>query len=296
MRYRVSHVTTYTYGEVVDLASHLLHLTPRPLPGQVVLAATLTAEPEPARRTTRLDHFGNVATWMFVDTPHDHFTVRLAAEVEAEFAPPPPAAATLPWEQVAAIAARPGGEGWRAAEFACASAMAPADPGAGAYAAESFPPGRPVLTALIELQARIRRDFAFRPGVTTVATPVAQVLASRAGVCQDFAHLMIAGLRHLGLPARYVSGYVRTRPRPGQKRREGADQSHAWVGAWLGPEHGWVDLDPTNDVVVRDEHVVLGWGRDYADVSPLRGVLLGGGAHTLSVSVDLDPMQEEFAA
>ncbi|WP_144299731.1 transglutaminase family protein [Elioraea rosea] len=293
MRYRVTHATTYSYGEVVDLASHMLHLTPRPLPGQVVLAASLSADPAPVRVTSGADHFGNLVTWMFVETPHDRFTVTLRAEVEAEFAPPPPAEATLPWEQVSAAASR--AEGWRAAEFAWPSAMAPADPGAGAYARASFAPGRPVLVALLDLQARIRRDFAFRPGVTTVSTPIAQVLASRAGVCQDFAHVMIAGLRALGLPARYVSGYVRTRPRPGQPRRQGADQSHAWVGAWLGPEHGWVDLDPTNDIVVRDEHVVLGWGRDYADVSPLRGVLLGGGAHALSVAVDLDPMQEEFA-
>lgn len=295
MRYRVTHVTTYAYGEVVDLASHLLHLTPRALPGQVVLATALTADPAPVRMNTGPDHFGNDVTWMFVETPHDAFTVTLNAEVEAEFAPPPPAQLTMPWERVAAIAARPGGEGWRAAEFASGSAMAPEDDAAGAYAAASFPPGRAILAGLLDLQARIKRDFTFRAGVTTVSTPIAQVLASRAGVCQDFAHVMIAGLRRLGLPARYVSGYVRTRPRPGQKRRQGADQSHAWVGAWLGPEHGWVDLDPTNDIIVAEEHVVLGWGRDYADVSPLRGVLLGGGAHALAVSVDLDPMQEEFA-
>ena len=124
--------------------------------------------------------------------------------------------------------------------------------------------------------------------MTTIATPVARVLRQRAGVCQDFSHLMIAGLRALGLPARYVSGYIRTRPPPGRAARRGADQSHAWVGAWLGPAHGWVDLDPTNDLVVQDEHVVLGWGRDYGDVSPVRGVLLGGGTHKLSVRVDLE--------
>jgi transglutaminase-like putative cysteine protease len=152
----------------------------------------------------------------------------------------------------------------------------------------SFPAGRPVLAGLLDLTARIRGDFTFRPGVTTIATPVAKVLRQRAGVCQDFTHVMIAGLRALGLPARYVSGYIRTRPPPGRAARRGADQSHAWVGAWLGPEHGWIDLDPTNDLVVQDEHVVLGWGRDYGDVSPVRGVLLGGGTHKLSVSVDLE--------
>ena len=295
MRYRVTHVTRYVYGDVVDLASHRLHRTPRSMPGQVVLAASLSADPAPLRTTTGADHFGNDVTWMFIDTPHDKFSVTLHAEVEADFASPPAADATMAWEDVARLAFA-GGAAAAAAEFSFASAMAPRDEAAGAYAAESFPPRRPILAGLLELQGRIKRDFAFRTGVTTVSTPVSQLMASRAGVCQDFAHVMIAGLRSLGLPARYVSGYVRTRPRPGQKRRQGADQSHAWVGAWLGSAHGWVDLDPTNDIVVRDEHVVLGWGRDYADVSPLRGVLLGGGAHALSVSVDLDPLQQELMA
>jgi transglutaminase-like putative cysteine protease len=186
------------------------------------------------------------------------------------------------------MAAPTGGPGWREAEFIFDSPLVPAVPAAREYAAESFTAGRPVLAALRDLNHRIRTDFAFKAGVTTIATPIATVLRLRAGVCQDFAHLMIAGLRGLGLPARYVSGYIRTRPPPGQKKRRGSDQSHAWVGAWLGPEHGWVDLDPTNDLIVSDEHVILGWGRDYADVSPVRGVLLGGGAHSVSVSVDLE--------
>lgn len=290
MRYRVAHVTTYLYGEAVDLAAHLLHLTPRPLPGQHVIASALAVEPPPARSASALDHFGNHATWVFLAEPHASFTVSLTAEVEAAF-PPPPATATPAWEEVRDAAARGGMDAWQAAEFAFGTAMAPAEPAVGAYVARSFPPDRPILDALLELNARIRNDFTFRAGVTTLSTPVTQVLASRTGVCQDFAHLMIAGLRWLGLPARYVSGYIRTRPRPGAARRRGADQSHAWVGCWLGAEHGWIDLDPTNDLVVRDEHVVLGWGRDYADVSPVRGVILGGGRHGLSVSVDLDPLE-----
>ncbi len=195
----------------------------------------------------------------------------------------------MPWEDVAAAARQGGAAGWQAAEFVFDSPMAPADAGAGDYAAVSFPPGRPVLAGLLDMMGRIRREFAFRSGVTSISTPVARVLAQRAGVCQDFTHLMIAGLRALGLPARYVSGYLRTRPPPGTVGRRGADQSHAWVSAWLGPTHGWVDLDPTNDLVVRDEHVVLAWGRDYSDISPVRGVILGGGRHTVSVAVDLDP-------
>ena len=141
---------------------------------------------------------------------------------------------------------------------------------------------------MLDLNRRIRAEFAFRPGVTTVNTRVEQVLTQRAGVCQDFTHLMISALRALGLPARYVSGYLRTHPPAGQPARRGADQSHAWVGAWLGPYHGWIDLDPTNNLVVQDEHVVLAWGRDYADISPVRGVILGGGAQTLTVEVDLE--------
>ena len=293
MRYRVTHETAYRYDETVDLAAHLLHLTPRALPGQTVHRAMLDTEPHPVRTVTSADHFGNAATWMFVAEPHAGFRVTLTAEVEVSFAAPPAPDATPPWEEVRAAAERGGAEAWQAAEFAFGTEMAPADPAVGAYVARSFPPGAPVLEALLSLTARIHADFAFRAGVTTLSTPVTQVLSNRAGVCQDFAHLMIAGLRWLGLPARYVSGYVRTRARPGAAKRRGADQSHAWVGCWLGPGRGWVDLDPTNDLVVRDEHVVLGWGRDYADVSPVRGVILGGGRHGLSVSVDLDPLDGE---
>jgi transglutaminase-like putative cysteine protease len=284
-RYALRHATTYRYAAAVDLATHMLHLTPRALPGQSVDAMAIEVSPAPSHRREGHDHFGNGVSWLSIEAPHDGFSVVLEAVVEVGFAPPPPAAATLPWEAVCEAAR--GAEGALAAEFALPSAHAPADAGAGAYAAASFPPGRPVLEGLLELNRRIRRDFAFKPGVTTIATPVSQVLSLRAGVCQDFAHLMIAGLRALGLPARYCSGYVRTRPPPGQKRRQGADQSHAWVGSWLGPGQGWVDLDPTNDLVVRDEHVLLGWGRDFADVSPVKGILLGGGRQTLDVSVDL---------
>lgn len=290
MRYRVQHVTTYTYARPVDLGGHMLHLTPRALPWQRVVSAELTADPVPTRRDDGEDHFGNTVTWMSLDRPHATFRVVLEAVVEVGFPAPPPAAATPSWEQVAAQAQAGGPAGWEAAEFAFGSALAPADAGAGAYAAISFPPGRPVLAGLLELTGRIRREFAFKSGVTTINTPVSKVLAQRAGVCQDFTHLMLAGLRALGLPARYVSGYLRTRPPPGQTPRQGADQSHAWVGAWMGAEHGWVDLDPTNDLVVRDEHVVLAWGRDYGDISPVRGVILGGGSHRVSVGVDLAPV------
>ena len=259
----------------------MLHLTPRVLPWQAVVAASLVADPAPTRRDDGVDHFGNPVTWMALDQPHGRFRLSLEAVVEVRHPGPPVDGGGWAWERVAEAARR------EAAEFAAGSPLAPADAGAGDYAAVSFPPGRPVLAGLLELMGRIRREFAFKPGVTTISTPVARVLAQRAGVCQDFTHLMIAGLRALGLPARYVPGYLRTRPPPGQAVRQGADQSHAWVGAWLGPEDGWVDLDPTNDLVVVDEHVVLAWGRDYGDISPVRGIILGGGSHALTVAVDL---------
>lgn len=288
MKYRVRHVTRYDYADPVSLASHVLHLEPRALAHQAVLSSRLTAHPKPSRTVARSDHFGNSASWMFLDLPHERFEVTLDAVVDVAFPAAPDPEATPPWEEVAAEALSSGDAGWQASEFILASPLVPLDPRARAYAQVSFPPGRPVLAGLVELNGRIRRDFAFRPGATTVSTPIAKVMTQRAGVCQDFSHLMISGLRGIGLPARYVSGYLRTRPPPGGVKRRGADASHAWVGAWLGGTNGWVDLDPTNDLIVQTEHVVLGYGRDYADVSPVRGVILGGGEHDVSVAVDLD--------
>ena len=291
MIYRVRHLTSYAYASPVDIGTHLLHLQPRALPSQRVISSVLCFSPEPARLNTGADCFGNSIAWLFLDTAHPSFSVTLDAVVEVLPRAAPPAADTPAWEAVAR-AANAGGHAYEAAEFLFDSPMAPALEAAGEYARVSFPPGRPVLDGVIDLNTRINRDFAFRAGATSVHTTVAQVLAQRAGVCQDFSHVMIAGLRALGLPARYVSGYIRTKPVPGQARRRGCDQSHAWVGCWLGGEHGWVDIDPTNDVLIKDEHVVLGWGRDFSDVSPLCGVILGGGKHTLTVSVDLDPADD----
>ena len=288
MRYRVEHTTTFDYAAPVDLACHMVRLLPRELPYQQVISSAIIAEPGAARRSDGVDHFGNQVSWLFLDLPHANFAVTLHAEVEVAFPAPPDPQMTPPWEDVAT--ARDGGPlSWQAAEFSFPSPMVDADRDVAAYVARSFPTGLPILAGVISLLDRIRRDFKFQSGVTTIATPVGRVLAQRAGVCQDFSHLMISGLRSLGLPARYVSGYIRTRPPPGMERRHGSDQSHAWVGCWLGPRFGWVDVDPTNNLIVYDEHVVLGWGRDYGDLSPVRGVILGGGKHTLDVSVDLQP-------
>ena len=284
---RVSHVTRYDYASRVELASHVLHLQPRVLPWQRVLSFEMRSDPAPDLVRWGTDHFGNDVAWAFLDRAHSAFEVVTEAVVEVEKRAVPQADETLAWEQVAVLAQRRA-TARTVAEFAFGSPMAPAGVEALAYAAVSFPPGRPVLEGLLDLMGRIGREFRFDGEVTTVSTPVERVLQLRAGVCQDFAHLMIAGLRGLGLPARYVSGYLRTVPPPGQARLRGADHSHAWVGCWLGPAHGWVDLDPTNDLVVEDGHVWLGWGRDYACVSPIRGMLLGGGRHSLSVSVDIE--------
>ena len=294
MIFNVSHVTRYAYGRPVDLGAHLIHLQPRTLPTQRVLEATLTPTPLPGRVEQRLDCFGNETNWMFLEMAHPRFEVTLSARVEVQPGRLPDPETTLAWQDVSVAAYAGGSRSFDAAEFLFESPMAVAVQEARDYTERSFPDRRPILEALLDLNARIRRDFAFKAGVTTVNTPVRQVLAQRAGVCQDFSHLMIAGLRAIGLPARYVSGYIRTRPPPGQVRRRGADQSHAWVGCWLGPDHGWIDLDPTNGIIVAEEHVVLGWGRDYGDVSPIRGVILGGGSHKVSVSVDLEP--EDAAA
>jgi len=286
MMYWVRHVTTYAYDQPVDLAAHLLHLKPRALPGQRVIHARIRCQPAPDHATETHDHFGNAATRIFIAAPHQHFEVTAEALVEVNFAPPPPPETTQPWDMVADQAQRGRDE---ATEYLHPSAHAPALAEAADFARPCFPPGRPVLAALLHLNERIATEFRFQAGVTSISTPVEEVLRLRRGVCQDFTHLMIAALRSLGLPARYMSGYIRTRPLPGQERRRGADQSHAWVGAWLGERDGWVGLDPTNGIMVRDEHVVIAWGRDFADISPLRGVILGGGAHHLSVSVDLEP-------
>jgi len=287
--YRVRHVTSYNYQTPVALSAHLAHLQPRTLPVQQVLSTRLHAAPAASWRRDGTDHFGNTVTWLFLDVAHPAFEVTAEAVVDVRFPDPPPSQATPAWEAVGAVARRGGKLAWQAAEFLFDSPLAPADTEAAAYAAPSFSPGRPVLAGLLDLNRRINREFKFRAGVTTTATTVREVLSRRQGVCQDFTHLMIAALRGLGLPARYVSGYIRTRPPAGGTRRLGADQSHAWVGCWLGPEHGWVDLDPTNDLVVKEEHVVLGWGRDFRDVTPLRGVILGGSDHELSVRVELEP-------
>lgn len=294
MIYRVRHETAYDYSRKVELGSHLAHLLPRSLPPtQRLISSTLDVSPEASFLRDDVDHFGNRIVWLTLESPHARLVVTARSEVEVTAAVPPADDATPPWEVVRAAAGT--AAAWRAAEFLEPSPLLPPNEAASIYARGSFTPGRPILAGLRDLNARIHRDFAFRAGTTNLRTTVGEVLRQRSGVCQDFSHLMIAGLRGLGIPARYMSGYIRTYAAPGAEKRAGSDVSHAWVGAWLGPEDGWIALDPTNDLLVRDEHVLLGWGRDFSDVSPLFGVILGGGRHTLRVSVDLEAVEPELA-
>jgi transglutaminase-like putative cysteine protease len=292
MIYDVVHRTTYRYAEPVDVSYHTLRVAPRALPHQKVLRASVIATPAPLRVVDGTDWYGNKVSHISLEEPHAELVVDARSVVDVEFPKPPDAAATPPWERVRDDLDGAGlPEAWDVSEFVRESPMALWDDTVRDYARDSFPAGRPVFAAVLDLNARIKKDFVFDPRATAVATPVEQVMGLRRGVCQDFAHVMIACLRAHGLAARYVSGYVRTYPQAGQPRRVGADASHAWVGVWV-PGTGWVDVDPTNDLVVKDEHVVIGWGRDYSDISPIRGVILGGGAHELSVSVDLAPREK----
>jgi len=294
MRYRIVHRTDYRYAMPVELAHHLVHLRPIDGPWQQVLSSSLACEPEPTERQADVDHFGNALERMLLDRPHQRFSVTAESEIEVRQPVIPP---TAPWEQVRdALAAAAMGCDPSVPQSVCEllgdSSFAPSDPMLAEYALPSFPPGRLILEAVMDLTRRIHDDFAYDPTATDIATPVQQVMRDRRGVCQDFAHVQIGALRSLGLAARYVSGYLRTEPPPGQPRLRGADASHAWVSAWCGAA-GWVDVDPTNALLVGADHIVIAHGRDFDDVSPVRGVLFGGGAHDLTVSVDVWPLEEE---
>ncbi len=287
-RYRVRHETVYEYeGEVIH-AHQLLHLAPRACSHQTTLSHSIELRPKPASRAEETDAFGNRVTRLEFDRPHHRLEVVAETEVEVRGLPQAAAADSEPWEQVRdALTYRPAPLTSEALDLFRLRLQSPYVRAASAfaeYARDCFPPGRPILAGAEALMTRVREEFAYAPGETTVATPLSRVLERRRGVCQDFAHLMIACLRSLGLAARYVSGYLKTSATDGESSLRGADASHAWVSVHC-PPHGWIDLDPTNGVRVGDGHVTVAWGRDFGDVSPLRGVIIGGGGHTVSVRV-----------
>lgn len=295
MTYRVVHRTHYHYDAPVSASYGVAHLHPRETPRQQTYASTLTIEPFPQHYRERRDFFGNRAAHFTVLEPHCDLTVTASSLVDVRDGRDMPAAlADLPWERVRDQLHRDeAAETIEARQFVLDSPLVPISPAATDYAAGSFTTGRPLREALSELSHRMHDDFEFAPGATTVSTPIEEFMARRAGVCQDFAHLTVSSLRGLGLAARYVSGYLETVPPPGQARLVGADVSHAWLSVYV-PEIGWIDLDPTNDQFVNHRYVTVAWGRDYADVPPLKGVIFTEGeGQKLKVTVDVESVPDD---
>ncbi|AMV25366.1 Protein-glutamine gamma-glutamyltransferase [Gemmata sp. SH-PL17] len=286
-RYAITHVTAYEYTESVSLCQNVAHLFIRECSRQQSEPSILSISPGPAVIEERVDYFGNPVHYFTIQEPHRELTVRVEHRIAVE----PPLdivpGATPAWERVRDRLGHDRAPDWfDAYQFVFDSRFAAADPRYAEFAAVSFTPGRSILDAALHLVNRIHTGFVYDPRATTVATPVAEVFEKRRGVCQDFAHLLLACLRSLGLAARYVSGYLSTLPPPGRPRLIGADATHAWVSLFCG-DYGWVDLDPTNDQIPQERHILLAWGRDYDDVSPLKGVILGGGQHAIKVAVDV---------
>jgi transglutaminase-like putative cysteine protease len=288
MIYDVRQTTSYSYASKVAFAHHVLRLTPTNSSKQRVHAAALEIEPRPVERREGRDFFGNHMTWIELNEPHDRLVVTAIARVKVDAIDAPAPLATPPWEELRACAFATADIGPTApSHFLFPSRLVSLDPEIRDYARLSFPPGRPVLDAAIDLMRRIKADFVYEIGATTVTTTPPMSFALRRGVCQDFAHIMISGLRGLGLPAAYVSGYLRTQPRAAAPRLEGADAMHAWVKVWCGADAGWCDLDPTNAILADTDHVALAVGRDYSDVAPIDGVLFASGKQRLDVAVSV---------
>ncbi len=295
MNFEISHRTIYRYSAPVAQSHHLLHLQPRPHSRQKVLGYSLLIDPAPASTTDLTDDFGNPASIVTIERDHTQLTILSRARVDVEAPDDFDPADSASWNDVAAhLRANLGAETFGAILYSCPSRYIRPSREIHKFARASFPEGRPLLEAACDLTARIYQNFTYQSGTTDVATPVEEVLRQRKGVCQDFAHLEIACLRTLGLAARYVSGYLLTRPPEGRPKLVGADASHAWISVWAA-EMGWVDFDPTNNVTPKEEHIALAFGRDYHDVSPVSGVLLGGGEHEVEVSVDVNPVTASAA-
>jgi transglutaminase-like putative cysteine protease len=289
MDYQIRHETTFDYEYPVGSSYQSLHLTPREFGRQQVHASSIEVDPVPMHMEHRTDFFGNAVVDVFLRDPHDSLTILAESRVSVGTDENILLDLSPTWEQTAQLARAALTDDAREAGRFCFPSPHIVIDGARDYAAELLEPGKPVLRLAMEITRKIFNDFEYRGGVTDVYTPTPVILESRAGVCQDFAHLGIACLRAWGLPARYVSGYLLTQPAAGEQRLTGADASHAWFSVWC-PEFGWVEFDPTNNMQAQNEHITLGWGRDYSDVSPTRGFIHGGGAQTLDVAVDVIPV------
>jgi transglutaminase-like putative cysteine protease len=292
MNYRIRHQTRYEYSEPTAVSYNEVRLCPRDLPYQILIGKTITVDPMPSELRERVDYFGNPTWYLAIDQPHTVMTVAVESHVRIlNHRSPLNPARSLTWEAALAhLQAAAAPDTITASEFILDSPLVHASPELKAYAQPSFPATRPVMVAIYDLMQRIYQDFEFRPGFTSTSTPLLQVLDRRQGVCQDFAQLAIGCLRSLGLPARYVSGYIETLPPPGKEKLKGADASHAWFSAYI-PGHGWLDFDPTNNQIPSDQHIIVAYGRDFSDVTPIKGVIFNAGQHKLSVSVDVERIE-----
>ena len=290
MIFEVSHKTVYRYASPVAQSHHLVHLSPRPHERQRVIRQGIVIAPDPALRTDFTDYFGNPASAVAIESSHAELLIHSRILIEVTTPPRLDVAASAPWEQVARkVAPCQGPYDLAVAQYLPPSHHTPLCQDVLSFAEPSFPPGRPVLACVADLSARIHRDFAYDSSATDVATTIGELLRIRRGVCQDFAHLLLACCRIMGLPARYVSGYLLTHAPAGRPKLIGSDASHAWASVWA-PGIGWVDFDPTNNIMPSGEHITIAYGRDFQDVSPVMGVLLGGGAHHVDVGVDVTPV------
>lgn len=286
VRYDIRVVISYAYGSFVPFARHVLRIQPEHDDLQRVANPSLLVEPAPSERLPGIDFFGNRTLMLALDRPHDRLEVRLQARVSPSATALPPD--SPPWESIRDAMSDTVDLSPRApVHFLFPDRATLADAELVDYAGASFAPGRPIIEAAADLSARIHRDFEYAPGTTSVDTTAIEIVRSRKGVCQDFAHLMIAGMRAIGLPAAYVSGLLRTVPPPGRARLEGADAMHAWVSVWGGDSIGWIGLDPTNAIVASSDHIRVAMGREYADVAPIDGVIIAAGQHENSIAVDV---------
>lgn len=292
-RYRITHGTHYQYSDSVAICQNQVMMIPRRLPRVCCHDTRVEITPQPGQSSWHVDYFGNPVHTFAIESAHRRLDVTVTSDVEVAAPQLPLPEQTSAWDRI-----RDDIEGgrdehwWSVWEFRLESRMVAGESGFTDYALQSFPTGRPILEASLELTRRIHADFKYDSSATNVDTTAIDAFKLGAGVCQDFAHIQIGCLRAIGLPVRYVSGYLRTIPPPGKPRLVGADQSHAWVSLYAGSELGWVDFDPTNACLAACDHVPICIGRDYRDVTPMRGVVLGGGVPELKVSVDVVPVSE----
>jgi transglutaminase-like putative cysteine protease len=286
--YDIRHVTTYAYESSVSFARCSLRLEPRTGDGQELVSHSVEIRPRPVDRTSRRDFFGTLTENVVIETAHRHLRIDSRSRVSVSRKAPGRTAPSPKWESVRDLAFEATSLGPSSPiGYVFASPLVPVLAPVTAFAAASFPPDIGVLVGAVDLMHRIRGGFKYDPKATVISTPLREVFEKRHGVCQDFAHVMIAGLRGLGLPAAYVSGYLRTIPPPGKPRLQGADATHAWVSLWCGREVGWIGFDPTNDLLVENDHIILGVGRDFSDVSPVDGIIVGSRKQKLNVAVDV---------